>query len=165
MNLIAAVDNKWAIGCNNKLLANIPEDMKFFRRKTTGKVVVMGRRTLESFPNKRPLRDRINIVLTQNKSYKVPNATVVNSVEELKEELEKYNSDDIFIIGGESIYRLLLDWCDTAYLTKIDYSFSADAFFPNLDENKNWKMVKKSEEQTCFDLEYYFTKYKNKDKM
>lgn len=159
MNLIVAVDNKWAIGCNNKLLANIPEDMKFFRNTTTNKVVVMGRKTLESFPNQKPLRDRTNIVITKNPNYKVNGAIVVHSIEELKEELKKYNSKDIFVIGGASIYESLLDWCDTAYVTKIDYSFQADTYFPNLDEKEEWKMVKNSEEHTCFDLEYYFTVY------
>lgn len=162
MNLIVAVDNKWGIGCNNKLLANIPEDMKFFRNMTMNKVVVMGRRTLESFPNQKPLRDRTNIVITKNPNYKVNGAIVVHSMEELKEELKKYPSKDIFVIGGASIYESLLDWCDTAYITKIDYSFQADTYFPNLDEKKEWKMTKDSEEHTCFDLEYYFTVYQKK---
>ncbi len=159
MNLIAAVDENWAIGNQNKLLASIPEDMKFFRETTTGKVVVMGRKTLESFPGKKPLKNRTNIVLTANPSYQVEGATVVHSLDELHEELKKYDSDDIFVIGGESIYRLLLDECDKAYITKIAYSYTADAYFPNLDERKEWKVVKESEEHTCFDLEYFFLTY------
>ncbi|MBO5098077.1 MAG: dihydrofolate reductase, partial [Agathobacter sp.] len=109
MNLIAAVDKNWAIGKNNQLLVRIPMDQKFFRETTTGKVVVMGRKTLESFPNGLPLKNRTNIVLTRNKNYKVNDAIIVHSMEELHEELKKYNSEDIYIIGGEQIYKALVD--------------------------------------------------------
>ena len=159
MNLIAAVDKNWAIGCKNKLLVSIPADMKFFRETTTGKVVVMGRKTLESFPNGIPLKKRTNIVLTHDKTYKVPDAILVHSMEELHEELKKYPSEDIYVIGGETIYKQLLEECDVAHITKIDYEFEADAYFPNLDELPDWKITQDSEEQTYFDLEYYFYKY------
>ena len=159
MNLIAAVDKNWAIGCKNKLLVSIPADMKFFRETTVGKVVVMGRKTLESFPNGMPLKKRTNIVLTHDKTYKVPDAILVHSMEELHEELKKYPSEDIYVIGGETIYKQLLDECDVAHITKIDYEFEADAYFPNLDELPDWKITQDSEEQTYFDLEYYFYKY------
>ena len=138
MNLIAAVDANWAIGYKNKLLVSIPDDMKFFRQTTTGKVVVMGRKTLESFPNGQPLKNRVNIVLTSDKNYKVK---------------------DVYVIGGESIYRQLLDECDVAHITKIDYTYDADAYFPNLDEKEEWQITEDSDEQTYFDLEYYFLKY------
>lgn len=159
MNLIAAVDKNWAIGCKNKLLVSIPADMKFFRETTIGKVVVMGRKTLESFPNGMPLKKRTNIVLTHDKTYKVPDAILVHSMEELHEELKKYPSEDIYVIGGETIYKQLLEECDVAHITKIDYEFEADAYFPNLDELPEWKITQDSEEQTYFDLEYYFYKY------
>lgn len=107
MNLIAAVDANWAIGYKNKLLVSIPDDMKFFRQTTTGKVVVMGRKTLESFPNGQPLKNRVNIVLTGDKNYKVKDAIVVHDLDELHKELEQYNSEDVYVIGGESIYRQL----------------------------------------------------------
>ena len=102
MNLIAAVDKNWAIGYQNKLLTSIPEDMKFFRQTTTGKVVVMGRKTLESFPGKKPLKNRTNIVLTKNPSYQAEGAIVVHNEDELREELKKYDSEDIFVIGGRA---------------------------------------------------------------
>ena len=159
MNLIAAVDKNWAIGNKNKLLVSIPADMKFFRETTTGKVVVMGRKTLESFPNGLPLKNRTNIVLTHDKSYNVKDAILVHSMEELREELKKYPSEDIYVIGGETIYRQLLDDCDVAHITKIEDEFEADAFFPNLDEMPEWKITADSEEQTYFDLEYFFYKY------
>ena len=159
MNLIAAVDENWAIGKNNQLLVSIPADMKFFRTTTTGKVVVMGRKTLESFPNGLPLKNRTNIVLTHDKSYKVKDAIIVYSMDELWEELKKYDSDDIYVIGGESIYRQLVDACDVAHITKIDFAYDADAYFPNLDEKTGWELTADSEEQTYFDLIYHFLKY------
>lgn len=162
MNLIAAVDKNWGIGMNNKLLVRIPEDMKFFRSTTTGKVVVMGRKTLESFPNGLPLKNRTNIVLTSDKNYAVKDAIILHSMEELLEELKKYDSEDIYVIGGESIYRQLIDVCDVAHITKIEYEYQADAWFPNLDESGEWEITADSEEQTYFDLEYYFLKYERK---
>ena len=109
MNIIAAVDKNWAIGKNNELLVRIPMDQKFFRETTTGKVVVMGRKTLESFPNGLPLKNRTNIVLTHNLAYQVKDAIVVHSMEELHRELEKYDTNDVYVIGGQKIYEQLLD--------------------------------------------------------
>lgn len=159
MNLIAAVDSNWGIGKNNQLLVKIPADMKFFRETTTGKVVVMGRKTLESFPNGQPLKNRVNIVLTHDKTYQVKDAVLVYSLEELWKELEKYESENIYVIGGESIYDQLVDACDTAHITKIDYAYDADAHFPNLDERPEWQITQDSEEQTYFDLIYHVYKY------
>lgn len=159
MNLIVNVDNNWAIGLNNKLLVHIPDDMKFFREMTTGKVVVMGRKTLESFPNQMPLPKRTNIVLTTDRSYEKKGAILVHSEEELMKELEKYPSKDVFVIGGESIYRMLLPYCDTAHVTKVDYEYVADTYFPNLDQMPEWKITADSDEQTYFDLIYTFLKY------
>ena len=160
MNLIVAVDKNWGIGKNNKLLTSIPADMKFFVSKTTGNVVVMGRKTLESFPNKKPLKNRVNIVLTRNPDYQVEGAIVVRSDEELQAELAKYDSEKIFVIGGESIYKKMLNMCDVAYVTKIDYAYDADAHFPNLDEMDNWELAEVGEEETYFDLEYAFCTYR-----
>ncbi|SFH69651.1 dihydrofolate reductase [Pseudobutyrivibrio sp. OR37] len=159
MNLIVAVDKNWAIGKDNKLLVSIPDDMKFFRETTTGKVVVMGRKTLESFPNSKPLPNRVNIVLTRDMNYEAKGAVIVHSKEELNEELKKYNSDDIYIIGGESIYRMMLDACDRAFVTYVDYAYDADTYFPNLDEMSDWKLAEESEEQTYYDIEFYFRTY------
>lgn len=162
MNVIAAVDKNWGIGNKNELLVSIPADMKFFRETTTGKVVVMGRKTLESFPNGLPLKNRVNIVITRDNAYKAPGAILVHDMEELLEELKKYPSEDIYVIGGEKIYAQLLDQCDVAHITKIDFAFEADAYFPNLDEKPEWEITADSEEQTYFDLEYYFYRYERK---
>lgn len=159
MNLIVAVDKNWAIGFKNKLLVSIPADMKFFRETTTGKVVVMGRKTLESFPGGQPLKKRTNIVLTKDKNYQVKDAIVVNTVDDLLEELKKYDEEEIYVIGGESIYRQLLPYCKVAHVTKIDHAYEADTYFPNLDEMQDWEITGVSEEQTYFNLEYEFVKY------
>ncbi len=162
MKAILAADKNWGIGYNNRLLVSIPSDMKFFRQTTTGKVVVMGRKNLESFPNGLPLKNRTNIVLTANPDYDVKDAVIVHSKDELLEELKKYNEDDIYVIGGESVYRMMLPYCDTVLVTKIDRAFQADTHFPNLDEMEEWTLTEESEEQTCFDLEFRFTKYERK---
>ena len=159
MNIIVAVDKNWAIGKDNKLLVSIPADMKMFRQETTGKVVVMGRKTLESFPNGLPLKNRTNIVLTGNKDYNVKDAIIVHTVEELLEEIKKYPSEEVYCIGGDSVYKQLLPYCDTAHVTKIDFAYEADSYFPNLDEMSEWKVTAESDEQTYFDLEYSFMKY------
>ena len=159
MNIIVAADKNWGIGRNNELLVSIPADMKMFRQETTGKVVVMGRKTLESFPNGLPLKNRTNIVLTGNKNYKANGAIIVHTIEELLEEIKKYPSDEVYCIGGDSVYKQLLPYCDTAHVTKIDFAYEADSHFPNLDEMPEWKITAESEEQTYFDLEYTFVKY------
>ena len=160
MNIIVSVDKNWGIGKDNRLLVSIPADMKFFRTTTTGKVVVMGRKTLESFPGGQPLKNRTNIVLTRDVNYKVKDAVIVHSVEELLEELKKYDSEEVYVIGGDSVYSAMLDHCDTAYVTKIDFAYEADTWFPNLDEREDWSPAEASEEQTYFDLEYQLVKYK-----
>ena len=159
MNLIVAVDENWAIGNKNELLISIPADHKFFRQATTGKVVVLGRKTLETFPQGLPLKNRTNIIMSTNKAYQVKDAVVVHDVEELLEELKKYDEESIYIIGGESIYRQMLPYCDVAHVTKIDHEYEADAYFPNWDEIKEWKITADSEEQTYFDIAYQFVKY------
>lgn len=163
MNMIVAADKHWGIGNKGQLLVRIPNDQKMFRQETIGKVVVLGRKTLETFPQQRPLEKRTNIIMSRDKNYKVKDAIVVHSVEELMEELKKYPTEDIYIIGGESIYEQMLPYCDIAHVTKIDYEYQADSHFPDLDADEDWEIVATSEEQTYFDVEYYFVKYKRKN--
>ncbi len=163
MNVIVAVDNNWAIGNKGELLVTIPEDHKFFRKVTMDNVVILGRKTLAGFPNGLPLKGRENIIFSRNKDYKVEGATVVNSKEDLFEVLKEYKDRDIFVIGGGSIYELLLPYCKYAYVTKIDYKYEADTFFPNLDKLENWELIEESDEYTYFSIEYYFYKYENKN--
>lgn len=158
ISLIAAVDKNWAIGYKNKLLISIPDDMKFFMQTTTGGICIMGRGTLESLPAGMPLKNRVNIVLTHDNKCEVSDAVIVHSVEEALEQLSKYEGD-VYIIGGESIYKQFLPYTDVAYITYIDYKYQADRYFPNLDEDTEWKMTEESEEQTYFNVEYYYRKY------
>lgn len=162
MNMIVTVDNNWAIGSKGGLLVRIPNDHKNFRQETAGKVVVLGRKTLETFPQGMPLQNRTNIILSTNPNYRVKDAIVVHSKEELLEELSKYQDDEIYIIGGESVYRMMLPYCDVAHVTKIDHIYEADAYFPNLDEMDEWEITNGSEEQTYFDIAYQFVKYERK---
>lgn len=159
--LIASADKNWGIGKENRLLVSIPKDMKRFREMTIGQIVVMGRKTLESFPNGLPLAGRENVVLTRRKDYKVKNAVVVHDLESLKEYLEG-KKEEIYVIGGESVYHQLLPYCDTAYVTRINHPYEADAYFPDLEQEKDWLLTEKSEEQIYFDLEYVFTVYQRK---
>ena len=159
MRAIVCADKNWGIGYKNRLLVSIPSDMKFFRETTTGKVIVMGRKTLESFPNGMPLKNRINIVLTRDRNYEAKGAVIVHDEEELMNEHGKYDTEQIYIIGGESVYKMMLSHCDKIYVTQVDRAFQADTYFPNLDEMSEWKMTQESEEQTCFDLEFCFTTY------
>lgn len=165
MNLIVAVDNNWAIGNKNQLLISIPNDQKHFREETTGKVVVLGRKTLATFPQGLPLKNRTNIILSKDKNFKVKDAIVVHSLEELLEQLKQYDSEDVYIIGGESIYRQMLPYCDVAHVTKIDYSYEADTYFPNLDKDEEWVITADSDEQTYFDIAYEFLRYERKSNL
>ena len=160
MKAIVAVDENWAIGKDNKLLFRIPDDMKRFRAYTTGNVIVMGRHTLESFPGGRPLPDRVNIVMSRRKDYEVKGAIVVHSTEELKKCLEEYDDREIYLIGGDSVYKELLPCCDEAIVTKVDYAYDADRFFPDPVEmgfEKTWESPLQTDEATG--IEYTFQKY------
>ena len=163
MNLIVNVDSNWAIGYRGKLLVSIPEDMKFFRSETTGKVVVLGRKTLDTFPGGQSLKNRTNIILTRNPNYQVKGAIICHSVEEVLEELKKYNSEDVYIIGGDSIYKEFLPYCDVAHVTRTDHVYDADAWFPNLEEDPAWVLTGESEEKTYFDLEFRFCRYERRE--
>ncbi|MBO5337002.1 MAG: dihydrofolate reductase [Lachnospiraceae bacterium] len=162
MNLIVAVDNNWAIGNKNELLIRIPNDQKHFREETTGKVVVLGRKTLATFPQGLPLPNRTNIILSRNSGFQVKGGIVVHSLEELLEELKNYADEDIYVIGGESVYRQMLPYCNVAHVTKIDHEYQADAYFPNLDEDGEWEITADSDEQTYFDIAYEFLRYERK---
>ena len=137
MKMIVAVDENWAIGNGNKLLCHIPEDLKYFKKKTEGKVVIMGRKTLESLPGGKPLPNRTNVILTRDMSFEKDGCMVVHSVEEVLSLKEKYSDDELMVTGGASVYRELLPYCDTCYVTKIHERFEADTHIPNLDQDEN----------------------------
>ena len=142
MKAIFHTDLKWGIGKNNGLMFSVPKDMKFFRTTTLNKVVVMGFNTLRSFPNGQPLKNRTNIVLCPDD---VEGVTTVHNLNELFAEVKKYPPDDVYIIGGASVYRALLPYCSEALVTKVHADGGADAFVPNLDEDKNFVLAAESE--------------------
>ena len=164
MNLIVAADKNWAIGKNGKLLVSIPEDQRLFREETIGKVIVMGRKTMESLPGGQPLYGRTNIVLTRNLDYRKKGAKVVHSVDEALELLKDVPTDDIFIIGGAEIYEQFLPYCNTAHVTWIDYAYEADTYFVNLEKDPGWELTAESDEQTYFNICYEFRRYERKQK-
>lgn len=163
MNLIVAVSREFAIGKNNDLLFNLPSDLKYFKEKTMGKVVVMGERTYRSLPC-RPLKNRVNIVLSSNPSFLGEGVTIARSLDDLLEILKKYNSDDIFVIGGGSVYNLLMPYCKYAYVTEIEASVTdADTYINNIKNMPNWTLKSLGEKRLENGLEFRFNVYENKD--
>ena len=164
MNMIAAVDKNWGIGKDNGLLDHIPEDMKFFRETTKGKAVIMGRKTFLSFPNQKPLPNRLNIVLTHDKDFCPEGVLVADSIEKaVKIAKESYSDDDIFVIGGEAIYFAMEKLCKRAYITKIAKAYDADKFFPCLDEKKEWKVKHEEKLETEKGLSLTFLTYEKEN--
>ena len=159
MNCIAAVDSNWAIGLDNRLLFHIPQDLHFFKEKTVGKTVIMGRNTLLSLPEQKPLANRRNIVLST--SLKENDFIVCKDLISFFEKIKGYDSDELFVIGGEQIYRLLLPYCSTAYITKVNAEKPANRFFKNLDLSENWEMTFRGETQVYNGIEFCFCEYKN----
>ena len=162
MKAIVAVDKFWGIGKKNGLLFNLPADMRYFKEKTLGKVVVMGSNTLKSFPNGKPLKDRTNIVLFPG-GEKREDCIVVDSLDELRKELKKYDTDDVFIIGGAMFYKTMLPYCSEVLVTKVAADGAAEVFYENLDDLTNWKMVKESQPTETNGYSVKFTVYKNSD--
>ena len=162
MKAIVAVDKKWGIGKKNDLLFSLPADMAFFRKTTLNKVVVMGSNTLKSFPNGNPLKNRTNVVLFPG-GEKRDDCIIVDSMDELKVELAKYPSDDVFIIGGAMFYKTMLPYCSEVLVTKVDADGGAEVFYENLDELPNWSCVYESESEQTNGYNIKFTTYKNSD--
>ena len=159
MKIIVCVSENFGIGNNGNLLFSLAPDMKFFRETTSGKVVVMGRNTLDSFPGGKPLKNRVNVVLTRDKNFSREGVYVVHSKEEALSFLGQYNSDDIFIIGGAQIYEMFRDTCDEALVTKVFKKADCDTFLFNIDADKNWKLSSQSDVFEYEGLKYSFCKY------
>ncbi|MCD8391102.1 MAG: dihydrofolate reductase [Firmicutes bacterium] len=162
MNLIAAVDENWGIGKDGKLLFSIKQDMRFFRDTTIGHVVVMGRKTLDSFPGGRALKDRVNIALTRDGKFTRENVTVCNSTNAVLDELKKLGRDDVFIIGGAEIYKQFLPYCEKAYITKVAAKKDADAFIENLDRSDEWQLARCTKDFSDGGPMYRFCVYERK---
>ncbi len=157
INLIVMVDRNWGIGKDGGLLYFIEQDKEFFKNMTIGKTIVMGRKTFESLPGKKPLGDRVNIVLTNDIDFKSDGVTVCHSAEEVLRESGKY--PEVFIIGGEEIYSLFLPYCDRAYVTKVDAIREADRHMVNLDKSSDWQIVSETKDFVHGEFTYRFSVY------
>ena len=138
MELIVAVYDDWGIGCEGTQPVALSVDRKFFREMTKGAMVIAGRRTIGDFPGKKPLPGRINVALTKTQQ-EIPGFTVCTSPEEAME-LAK-TAERAMVIGGGSVYRQMLPYCDTAYITKVHTVIPCDTYFPNLDEMDDWYLA------------------------
>ena len=156
---IVHADKKWGIGKNGDMMFSLPKDMKFFRETTSGHTVVMGGNTLRSFPNQKPLKNRVNIVLSRGRVR--DDCIIVRSFDELKKEMKTRQTEEIYVIGGGEIYRELLPYCEEILVTKVDAVGDADTFFPNLDENEKFVCVYESEPIDDNGNIIRFTTYKN----
>ncbi len=166
MKLVVAVDKNWGIGNKGELLARVRADLRYFQSLTKGNTVILGSKTLATFPGGRVLKDRTNFVLSRNPDYSPEGAVMARSIDELLEKIKGYNSDDVYVIGGANVYNQLLPYCDTAYVTKFDKSFECDAFFEDLDNSPEWELLHVGEEQktnpetdTESDMSFYFCVY------
>ena len=162
MNLIVAADKNWGIGRDGGLLASLPSDMQYFREHTAGKVVVMGRKTLESLPGRRGLPKRVNYVLTSDPCYEAERCITVNSEAELRELLSQYEPDDVWLIGGATLYDSFYKECSRLYVTKIDADLDADTFITNFDEDPDFGIVSESEPLTENGITYRFVVYESR---
>lgn len=158
MNVIVAVDQNWAIGKDGDQLVYLSEDLKRFKSLTTGHPVILGRKTLATFPGGRPLKGRRNLILSRNTDFAPEGAEVFSDVETLRAAAP----EDAFVIGGASVYRQLLPWCDTAYVTKIDRTFPADCYFPDLEQDPAWERTEESAPLEQDGIIYRYVTYRRK---
>lgn len=160
MNMIVAADKNWGIGKKGKLLTHLSGELKYFKERTLGKAVVMGRKTLESLPGGRPLPGRTNIVLTANPDYEKEGCIIVRSMDELREKCAEFPADGVMIIGGASLYNRLMEECESLFITKIYEEFEADAFIKDADDLSGYNVVWQSEMQEEHGIKYQFFEYK-----
>lgn len=156
---IVHADKEWGIGKGNDMMFSLPADMKFFRATTMGHTVVMGGNTLRSFPNQKPLKNRVNIVLSRGQVR--DDCVIVRSYDELKNEMKARQNEDIYVIGGGEVYKALLPYCHEVLVTKVDAIGGAEVFFPNLDETENFVCVDEGEPLEDNGYTIRFTTYKN----
>lgn len=161
MRFIVAVDEKWGIGKDGDLLISIPDDMRYYRETTRGKVVLMGYTTLISLPGSKPQPGRLNIVLNNEPGCRAPGAVVCSSIEQALRLAGGFDGADVFVIGGGSIYRQLMPYCEAAHITKMRFDGGADTYIPCLDEIGSWSVAEESEILQYEGIDYSFVIYKN----
>lgn len=159
---IVAVDEAWGIGKDNDMLFSIPKDMKFFREKTAGSVLIMGRKTLESFPGSKPLPKRRNVVLSTGMEAR-EGVEICRTMEEVFRLIEEEKNRPVFCIGGAKVYEEFLPYCKDAYITKMYRDFQGEKFFPDLDRKREWSVVWESEKKVWQEVEFQFFRYENQD--
>ncbi|HHT17100.1 MAG TPA: dihydrofolate reductase [Papillibacter sp.] len=159
MNVIVAVDNNWGIGKDGTQNIIIPEDRKYFREKTLGSTIIVGRRTVLDFPGQKPLPGRRNIILSRNPSFSIEGATVASSIDEVFRETA--HDENVFVVGGAMVFHLLLNYCDTAYITKFYTTAESDVYFPNLDAMPNWVLRESSDVFESQGITFAYHRYEN----
>lgn len=162
MIIIAHASKNWGIGKNNDLMFKLPQDMKFFRETTSGGVVIMGRKTLESFPNQKPLPNRVNIVITNNTDYAPEGVIIAHSAGEAANIAKEYSDKKVFVIGGAMIYDLMLPYCDTALITKVFADSDADTFIHDFDSDSEWELASESDDIVDNGYTIRFCEYRRK---
>lgn len=163
MIAIVNVTPDWGIGKDGRLLVAVRDDLRRFRLLTQGKTVIYGRKTLSTFPEEKPLKNRRNLILSSKRGYAVEGAEVCRNIEEVLEKVKDTPKDEVFLIGGASVYRQLLPYCERAYVTKTFIDAPADSFFPDLDAMPNWEQTAASDVREENGVTYQFIDYVNYD--
>jgi dihydrofolate reductase len=159
MNAIVITDKNWGIGFKGRLQYHLSADLDYFYRKTKNKTVIMGRKTLETLPGRQPLKERDNIILSRKKGLEIKNARVLGSKREVLDAVEKKDTEEVYVIGGDEIYRLFLPLCTRVFVTKVDDTKEADSFFPDLDKSDQWKKISESNSVTEQGVKFTFIEY------
>lgn len=163
MNAIVSVDENWGIGNNGNLLIKLPQDLLYFKTKTTNTHIILGRKTLETFPHQEPLPNRTNIILTRDLEYKKDNCIICHSLNEVFNQIKDISEDEVYVVGGSSVYNQLFPFCEKFYITHLMKKFeNVDAYFPNISEMDDIRLCWKSGIITEKGIDYYFAKYERK---
>lgn len=162
MNLIVNVTQDWGIGFEGRLLVSLAADLKRFAKLTTGKTILLGRKTLATFPGGRPLKNRTNLILSTDAGFTVEGAAVVRSLDGLLQAVKGLPPEDVWVVGGSSVYRQLLPYCQAAFVTKTAVNLPADCFFPDLDGLENWTLVQASPVEEENGIRFQYLEYKNR---
>ena len=160
MIAIVAVDRNWGIGKDGEQLLYIPEDLKRFKNFTTGNAIILGRKTMYTFPGSKPLKNRRNMILSRNPEFKAEGGEVYPDLDSLMANVT--DPDNTYVVGGAMVYNTMIGQCDKAYITKIDAEFPADCWFPNLDAMSDWEVTEESEVQEHEGVPYRYVTYKRK---
>ena len=159
MNIIVAVNSDWGIGYKGAQSVIVPEDRQYFNEVTDGGIVIVGRKTFESMG--KPLPNRKNIVLTNNRDFKVRGVTVAHSFDRALEKIPANSGHKVFVIGGAEVYHLFLPWCAYVYVTKFNIAPVSDRFFPNLDSSPDWELIHPGDINQSGDIQYSFDLYRS----